>query len=313
MAHRLGPERIRTPLFDLMMIVYTDNDLLRLDEIFARQEIPFHARPFHAATQILGEEFCIGLGGNHQVDEICQAYERLIPEVRFTWPGMGTGLVASVDRVRKVPVGVVYGTINLAVHTGLGFSSQQEWFTWCRGDRKIADKSAFALADMYDLVYGIDRQSQRGNASTFWGLAAEQLKLASESLSQSGSISSPVLQPICLTAELAIKGTLLYLGISEKDLRNSKLFGHDLNKLGHRMTSERSHGDDALLLSALSNFPDYVGERYRETKLSRLDVISLALGAQFVAASAVRRISGDDMSRQIEAGGLGPRAHVFQG
>lgn len=293
------------------MIVYTDNDLLRLDELFARQGIPFHARPLHAATQILGDQFSMGFGGNPQVSEICQAYERLIPEVRFTWPGMGTGLVASVDRVQKVTIGVVYGTVNLIVHEALGFSTQQEWFTWCRGDRKIADRSAFALADMYDLVYGIDRRQQQDNASAFWGLAAEQLRLASESLSQSGAISSAVLQPICLTAEIAMKGTLLQLGIPEKDLK--KLFGHDLNKLAQEMVSERRHRDDSLLLGALSRFPDYVGGRYRETELSRLDVISLALDAQFVAASAVRRISGVDIALQMETTGPGPRARVFQG
>ena len=120
-----------------------------------------------------------------------------------------------------------------------------------------------------------------------------------------------MLQPICLTAELALKGTLLHLGVTEKELRHPKLFGHDLVKLGQRVTQECSHRDDPLLLNALGRFPDYVGDRYRETPLTRLEVIALALDAQFVSASAVRRISGEDVALQMETSGPGPRDTFF--
>lgn len=293
------------------MIKVSDYDILKLDERFAQEDIPFHARPLRAAMEILGDQFVIGVGANPQVSEICDAYSRLIPEVRFTWPGMGTGLVASVDRVRKVTIGVAFGHIEMTVDKGLGFASHQEWATWCRDDHKTAARSAFALADMHDLVYGIDRNNQHRHASTFWGIAAEQLKLVAESLSSGGAISSAVLQPICLTAELSLKGTLLYHGVSEKDLKNPKLFGHDLTKLAQKMAQTIIHRDDPLLLNALSRFPDYVGDRYRETPLSRLQVISLALDAQFAAASAVRRVSGVDMAMQVEAAGCGPRSNFF--
>ncbi len=290
------------------MIKFTERDIFKLDERFAKEGVPFHARPLRAAIEILGEKFSMGVGGNPQVSEIERAYIQLLPEARFTWPGMGTGLTASVDRVKKVTIGVVYGTVNITVHEGLGFSDHQEWTTWCRGDREIAEKSIFAFADMFDLVYGIDRSTQKTSAFTFWGLAAEQLKLVSESLSQSGSISSAVLQPICLTAELALKGALLSLGIPENDLK-SKKFGHNLTKLGQRMVQEVSHRDDKLLLDALRKFPDYVADRYRETQLTRLEVVSLALDAQFVAASAVRRISGQDIALEFEA--TTPRSNLF--
>lgn len=289
----------------------TDADILKLDERYAIAGIPFHARPFRAALELLDEHAVLGVGGNPLAAEIEEAYARLIPEVSFTWPGMGTGLIASIDRVRKVTIGVVYGALDIPVYSGLGFSSDTDWKVWCRQDHGIAARSEFAFADMWDLVSGIDNfSSQRGcNTATFWGLAAEQLKLVAESLSQSGAISSPVLQPICLAAELAMKGTLLHLGIAEKDLR--KLFGHDLTKLGQKMSLECDHRDDALLMDALTGFPDYAGDRYRETPLSRIDVISLALGAQFVAASAVRRISGVDLAIQVETNGPGPRGNFF--
>lgn len=293
------------------MINFTDHDILELDERYAREGIPFHARPFRAAMEILGEQFVIGVAGNAQAKEIEHTYARLIPEVKFTWPGKGTGLAASLDRVKKVTIGVIFGTVQISVDEGLGFSNHDEWAAWCRGKQNIMIRSAFACADMHDLVYGIDQNSQQENSKTFWGLAAEQLKLVAESLSQSGAISSAVLQPICLTAELAMKGTLLSLGIPEKDLKSSKLFGHDLHKLAQRMVQQHSHRDDPLLLNALSKFPDYVGDRYRETQLSRLEVIDLALDAQFIAASAVRRISGEDLALQMETKDPGPRGNFF--
>ena len=293
------------------MIEFTDNDILKLDERFAQEGIPFHARPLRAAWEILGEQIPLGFDKNPRVDAIQRAYARLIPEVDFTWPGMGTGLVASIDRIRKVTIGIVFGEVNITLYEGLGFPNQQEWVIWCRGNQKIAERSAFAFADMHDLVYGINSSPKQGNVETFWGLAAEQLKLVAENLSQTGAVSSAVLQPICLTAELAMKGTLLHLGIPENELKNPKLFGHDLIKLSQKMTQKSKHRDDPLLLKALEKFPDYVGDRYRATQLTRLAVIDLALDAQFVAASAVRRISGEDLANQMETGYPGPRGNFF--
>ncbi|WP_336965325.1 hypothetical protein [Acinetobacter pittii] len=291
------------------MMKFTDADILKLDETFAKEGIPFHARPLQAAREILGKNFSINLMENPLVIEIKEAYERLIPEVKYTWPGMGTGLVASVDQVKKVTIAVIFGSVNISIDKGLGFSNHQEWSKWCRGSLEIANRSAFAFADMYDLFYGIDESDN--TSKTYWGLASDQLKLVAESLCQTGAISSPILQPICLTVELAIKGTLLYLGIPEKDLRNSKLFGHNLVKLAQRMIQEKSHRDDQLILTMLSKFPDYVSDRYRETNLTRLEVISLALSAQFIAASAVRRISGRDIAEQVETSIIVPRSNYF--
>lgn len=286
-----------------------DEIIFKLDESYAKKNIPFHARPLLAAKQILGKNLSTGLINNPLVEQVRQAYERLIPEVKYTWPGMGTGLIASVDQVKKVTVGIVFGTVNISIFKELGFANHQQWINWCRGNQAIAINSALAYADMHDLVYGINKS--KANAAVLWGLASEQLKLVAQSLSQSGSISSPILQPLCLTAELAMKGTLLHLGIPEQDLKNPKLFGHNLMKLGRQMTQEKGHRDDILLLDLLSKFPDYVGDRYRETKLTRLEVISLALSAQFIAASATRRISESDLAKQIEDLMIEPRGKYF--
>ncbi len=100
------------------MIEFTDNDILKLDERFAHECIPFHARPLRAAREILGEQIPLGFDKNPRVDAIQRAYARLIPEVDFTWPGMGTGLVASIDRIRKVTIGIVFGEVNITLYEG---------------------------------------------------------------------------------------------------------------------------------------------------------------------------------------------------
>ncbi|MFJ1299141.1 hypothetical protein ACILG0_04190 [Pseudomonadota bacterium AL_CKDN230030165-1A_HGKHYDSX7] len=294
------------------MANFTDDDILRLDERFAEENIPFHARPFRAAVEILGYQFVLGVGGDPQVMEIIRAYERLIPEVAFTWPGMGTGLVSSVDRVKKVRVGVSFGRNQITVARGLGFSSDENWIAWCRGDSEILARSAFAFADMCDLVYGVDNRTKENsdNAYVKWGLGAGHLEVVANHLSQSGKIDSPILQSVCLTVELAIKGTLLHLGLAEKDLKNPKLFGHNLSKLAERMAEDCTHRDDPFLLSAVAKFPEYVGGRYTTTPLNRREIIALALDAQFVAASAVRRISGVDMAKQVEEA-EGARGNFF--
>jgi hypothetical protein len=140
----------------VFMTTFTDSDILLLDGRFALEHIPFHARPFHAAKAILGKDFLLGINEKSQLTEIQRAYARLVPEVEFTWPEMGTGLAAAMDRVRKITVGVVYGTIAISVEKGLGFANREEWALWCRNDPKIAAQSAFAFADIYDLVYGIN-------------------------------------------------------------------------------------------------------------------------------------------------------------
>jgi hypothetical protein len=48
--------------------------------------------------------------------------------------------------------------------------------------------------------------------------------------------------------------------------------------------------------------PAYVGSRYKPAGLTRFDVVRLALGVQFVAASTVRRYSDRDFAAPMETG-----------
>lgn len=297
------------------MADYTEEDLLRLDARYAEEGIPFHARPLRAAAEILKKGFVMGSGpfGNAQVAEICAAYERLIPETAITWPGMGTGLVASVDRVRSVVASVVYGTRSLTAAKALGFASDEEWFTWCRKDEAIVTRSCFAFADIYDLVYGIDELKTREQTRAFdlWRKATEQLATTTSRLEASGDPGEAILQTIGLTAELALKGSLLYLGVSEDSL-SRRAYGHNYRALADKLIEMQPHRDDDMLLHSINKLPDYVESRYHYTGMTRLQIIDLALGVQFVAASAIRRISRRDIAAKVEADrGPGARTRYF--
>jgi hypothetical protein len=50
----------------------------------------------------------------------------------------------------------------------------------------------------------------------------------------------------------------------------------------------------------LSALPPYVESRYAPAGLKRLQVVKLALGAQFIVASRLRRIGRADLALQME-------------
>jgi hypothetical protein len=287
-----------------MMANFTDRDILRLDKKFAEQGIPFHARPFHAAVEILGDQFHLGRTPNPAFGEIDKAYARLFPTVATTWPGAGVGIAASVDQVRKVTQGVDYGCVDLTVHEGLGFSSQAEWFNWCRNDRDIGARSCYALADIHDFIHGINHAEPLAlqSALALWAQAASNLEDIANCLSQS-YMSSTIIQSICLVAELAMKGTLYQSGMTESAIRS---LNHDHKKIARRLISACPHRDDQLLQNAADRLPNYVAVRYADSGLSRLQIIDLALGVQFIAASSLRRVGDIDLAREMDAGGAFP-------
>lgn len=278
--------------------MWTDDDLLRLDARYAEAGIPFHARPLRAAMDLLGNRFVIG-GGNTEVHAITQAYSRLIPEVNTTWPGKGIGLAASIDRVRKVTVGVVYGKTAITPEKALGFDNHEEWSRWCRNDPTIAASSCFAFADLFDLTYGIDELRHSSPvAAEYWHLALSNLEDVANVLSSGFSVST-VLQPICMTAELAMKANLIHLGADPKTLSHRDV-GHRHTVLAQRMREASPHRDDELVAVVSAALPDYVSSRYKTSGLTRLNAIKLALGVQFIAASSVRRLTGRDMANDME-------------
>lgn len=293
------------------MANFTDEDIFRLDKKYAQEGVRFHARPFHAALEILGSRFSEGPGSNPEVEEINRAYARLIPSVETTWPGTGVGLAASIDEVRKVTLGVTFGTVALTIDQGLEFDSSAKWFKWCRNDHNIAARSAYAFADIHDLIMGIDHAQHAAipAARSLWTQAASNLEDVANSLSSS-YISSSIIQSICLVAELAMKGTLYHSGMTEKAIKD---LNHRHKDIAEKLIAAYPHPDDELLVKAAHRLPNYVATRYTDSGLTRLDLVGLALDVQFIAASSLRRVSDAGMAAEMEKGGdfPGTRRSVF--
>ena len=290
------------------MANWTEEDILALDRRFAEDGIAFHARPLHAAMELLQGGFSLGLGSNSEVEKIQATYQRLVPEVDTVWPGMGNGLAASIDRVRPITVAIVFGSAAINVHDALGFSTEQEWWEWCRKDRNISGQSCFSFADVYDLAYGTDDLRGRSiDADQHWKMVLSNLESAATTLTQNYATPT-ITQQICMIAELSMKAALLYVGTEAKLLRSRKV-GHDHRVLANMLAEAKPHRDDELIALVVEQLPAYVASRYGETDKSRLQLINLLLGVQFVAASTVRRFSRRDLAIGMETDAYpGPRS-----
>ena len=279
------------------MAAWTKDDLYRLDQKYAEEGLYPHQRPMRAAVELLGDRFVIGVFGNPEVEKITKTYAELFPEVNSTWPGTGIGLAISVDQVHKLTLPKVFGTVSLAPWQA-GFASAEEWWSWCRGQEAIASSASFAFADLLDFADGLNRVGrQNPDAERLWRMTQSNLEDVANTLPVAFSVDS-VIQPICMVAELALKAHLVWKGAAPGRFRGAD--GHDLVRLAASMAQQSPHRDDPLVTEVVGNLPPYVASRYKPAGLSRLQVVRLALGAQFIAASTLRRISGVDFAAEME-------------
>jgi hypothetical protein len=112
-----------------------------------------------------------------------------------------------------------------------------------------------------------------------------------------------------MVAELALKAHLVWKGAAPKSFRGAD--GHDLVKLAASMAQHTPYRDDPRVAEVVGKLPPYVASRYEPAGLSRLQVVRLALGVQFIAASTLRRISGVDFAAEMESGGHKLRQPFF--
>ncbi|WP_305077275.1 hypothetical protein [Methylobacterium sp.] len=289
------------------MTNWTVQTLRDLDRQYAEKGIHPHQRPLRAAHDILGSGFSvipISLGGNYEVDRIVAAYKAMLPEANANWPGMGTGIVAVIDQVRRVTMPVIFGKVSVEMWIDLGFKNNNEWLIWCREDHQLASRTCFALADLFDFTYGIaDLKSSNDDSARLWQMAASNVSDFANILPTRFSVDS-VVQPICLAVELALKAALVQGGEDPDSFRRKKTGEqHDLARLAERVAREFPHRDDELMVEIVAAMPKYVASRYAPAELTRLQVVRLALGAQFIAASSARRHSTRDLAAQMEQGG----------
>ena len=294
------------------MTQWTIDTLRNLDRRYAEEGVQPHQRPFRAATNILGDQFSMGVGGNPEVQRIMRAYEAMLPEANATWPGMGIGLAVVVDQVRRVTVPVMFGSVRVEVWRGLGFASDREWWAWCREERDLAAQTSFAFADLFDLTYGLyEMGGTNSRDKQLWRMATSNLSDCANALPVTFTVDS-IIQPICMTAELSLKAAIVRNGADPDSFRRRGGEGHDLMKLAERLARETPHRDDALVAEVAAAMPPYVDSRYAPAGFTRLKVTRLALGAQFVAASTARRYSSRNLAAEMERGNWpGPRKACF--
>ena len=290
---------------------WNKEDILRLDAKYANAGIHLHQRPFRAAAELLGAPSVFDLVGHPELQKITDTYAKLLPEVTSSWPGAGIGLAASIDQVRKIVLPVAYGSCSIQPWKSLGFATKEEWWDWCRRDSDIGALSSFAVADLYDFSYGLNAvENGNPDASLLWHMAQSNLADIANVLPTTFSVDS-VIQPICLVAELVLKGTLVWGGVAPDSFRKGR-DGHNVKLLVKRVAELYPHRDDVFVDHVASALPPYVDTRYKPAGLTRLTVVRLALGVQFLAASALRRISSVDLAAQMEAGGWpAPRKPFF--
>lgn len=286
--------------------MWTLDDLRRLDKKYAEEGIHVHQRPLNAAIELLGTSFSLGIFSNPEVQRIVDAYTTMIPEVETSWPGAGIGLIASMDQVRKTTFPILYGENNLEIWKIAGFSSDEEWWEWCRKEQTIAAEVSFAIADIHDFTMGLNEiENCASEALTLWQMCRSNLEDMANTLPNSFSHDS-IIQPICMVAELSLKAVLVWHGVDLKTLKGKN--GHNLAYLAQTVMDKKPHRDDSQIKTVIDNLPPYVASRYKPAGLKRLQVVRLALGVQFIAASSLRRITTSDLAIQMESGGFpGPR------
>lgn len=280
--------------------MWTLDDLRRLDKKYAEEGVHVHQRPLSAAIDILGTGFSFGLFSNPEVQHIIDAYIAMMPEVETSWPGAGIGLIASVDQVRKTTFPIIFGDNELEVWQIAGFMSNEEWWEWCRKDRAIAADVSFAVADIHDFTMGLNEiENCASEALTLWKMSRSNLEDMANTLPNSFSHDS-VIQPICMVAELSLKAALVSSGVDLNTLKGKN--GHNLAYLAKTVMDKTPHRDDRKIKAVIDNLPPYVASRYKPAGLKRLQVVRLALGVQFIAASTLRRITTSDLAIHMELG-----------
>lgn len=290
---------------------WSKDDLLNLDAKYAKAGVKLHQRPFRAAAELLGWPAIFDLVDHPDFNGIIDAYAEFFPETTTSWPGAGIGLAASVDQVRKIVLPIVYGECSVQPWEVMGFSSDQNWWNWCRRDSDIGALSSFAVADLYDFSYGLNAiENILPHAQVLWHMAQSNLEDVANVLPATYSVDS-VIQPIFLVAELVLKGTLVFGGVAPDYFRKGNN-GHNVKFLAKKVSELYPHRDDLLVEQVVAALPPYVDTRYKPAGLTRLSVVGLALGVQFVAASALRRVSTVDLAAQMEVGGWpAPRKPFF--
>lgn len=276
---------------DEAFVIKKDNELLA-------QDVPLYARPLQVGVAWMREKrFSGNLLDTAFSDPLMAIYRRLYPTGDFAMPAMLVGGVAFRDQMYVARANIGYGEVNVDPLKCIDINRQELEFLFKHFPEQVW-RGFYAVCDLWDFGYGVD------DVITLRTPSEELLMNARSSLAATPRILSgevdidTAVQTTCLTAELAMKAALKHLGATDKELKD---LSHHLPKLAGALIAKKPTSFDAKLVTAASKFPDYVDTRYSSHGLMRIQLMELAMRAQFVAAEAVRRISDRNMAGDMEA------------
>lgn len=272
--------------------------VLKMDGQLIERDVKLHARPFQVVVAWMKEKKLSGDVLDRSIwDPLMEFYMKLYPTGDFSMPSVVVGGVAFRDRIYPARANLGYGTFEVDPLKCIDIKQEELELVFTHYPDQ-GWRAFYAVCDVWDFGYGVDDAIGSGTpAKELLINARSSLAATPRILAGDVDIDSAV-QTTCLTAELSMKGALKHLGATDKELKD---LSHRLPKLGKALVARKSKPTDARLEAAASKFPDYVGTRYASHGLTRVQLMALAMRAQFVAAEAVRRISDRNMAGDMEA------------
>ncbi|RLQ85280.1 hypothetical protein [Notoacmeibacter ruber] len=281
----------------------------RLDDQLIAQGLILHQRPFHVAMAWMKAEGIVGdMFGKATWDPLMAIYHALYPAGDFSMPAMLKGGVALRDQMYPVRVAVASGTVAVNPVDCIEMPREELELIFKHYPEQ-GWRAFYGVADLWDFAYGVsDLAHGIGDAPPLLANARSSLAATARILSGDIDIDAAV-QTICLTAELALKGALAAQGWTEPQYRK---LSHHLDKLAEALIGAVSTAHDDRLRGAVAHFPNYVGTRYGSHGMTRTELMEFAMRAQFVAAEALRRVSGRDLASKLETDpGTSPRPTLW--
>ncbi|WP_174019796.1 hypothetical protein G6L89_000460 [Agrobacterium fabrum] len=148
------------------------------------------------------------------------------------------------------------------------------------------------FSDVSDIQYGISElrkpYSEIELAGRFLGLSRLHLHSASAVLTGGYDFRGAV-QASLLATELALKAGAAGNGLSEREIKDT--FGHNNVKVASFLNEKWPSFDEARVMRALKNQPQYVPNRYAAEQPDRREVGHLVMSSQYIVSEVVRQMS----------------------
>jgi len=272
--------------------------ILATDAEFLAKDLKLHQRPFHVVVRWMQMKGYSGDIFDKRIwDPLMESYRKLYPKGSFSIPPILFGGVAIRDQMYSVRIPLGYGTVNIDPLKLIEIS-QAELELAFRHFPNQGWRAFYGACDALDFAYGVDDLVGRGTPKPDLFLNARSNLVATTRILGGDVDIDAAVQTTCLSAELATKGALAHLGLDDKALKD---LSHSLTRLAAKLVELAPAETDARLLAAVQKFPNYVGARYSAHGLTRLELMELAMRAQYVAADVIRRVTDRHMGIEMEA------------